>query len=95
MACYFVYSVILFFICKQLSGFDWTIKAVQLIFQYTFLAVLSFLIIEYQLFLSWRLFSLGLLAVATTYSCYELNKIMDLRLVVVKILQKLGFKKVA
>lgn len=92
VACYLVITVILFIICKLLSGFLWSIKNVQLIFLYCLLTVLTFLSIKYQPVSSKRLLSLGFLTVATAYSCYELNKIMNLRLVVVKTLQKIGIK---
>jgi len=90
---YSVLTIVLFIICKQLAAFSWSRNNIKLIVIYVTLAVLSFVTIKYQFVPFRRVVNIGLLTVATACSYRELQKIIDLKTVIEKLLQKMGLKK--
>ena len=93
VAGYVVYIVVIYISCKQICDFSWSIKNKKMILFYVLLTGLSFINVKCQIVIFWRLLSMVLLAVAMAYSYYELRKIIDIKMTLIKILNKIGMSK--
>jgi O-antigen/teichoic acid export membrane protein len=90
---YIALVVIYYLIDKRLCSFSWSEKNKKMILVFVLLTLLAFVNVKYQSLSYWRFVSMGLLAAAIFFSYWELKKIIDLKMVIAKVLQKMGYSK--
>ncbi len=90
--CYLFLTLIVWFICRKLCVFSWTKRNCKLISVYAVLAIIAFVSIKYRFFSYWRIINISIVMLGCYMSFHELKKIMDMRLVIVKMLNKVGIQ---
>ena len=90
---YVVYIFVIFLVCTRLCGFVWSAKSIRMILFFSMLTLLSFFNVKTQFLPFWRLASVVLLVVAIAFSYHELKKIMDFKVILSKVLQKIKLVK--
>ncbi len=89
---YLVLTGVIYVICRRICGFSWSKKNIQFILIYLFLTTSSFINSKYHNWPFWRLYNIGILICTISYSYYELNKIIDLKIATTKMLKKIGLR---